>query len=70
MRIPPRLAACALAFAAVVLVMGGLVLDRIAGDRHVAAAGPLWLYPFLVVTAAGDLSRPELIRVANSLQDR
>jgi signal transduction histidine kinase len=48
MRIPPRLAACALALAAVVLIVGGLVLDRIAAHRHVAAAGPLWLYPFLV----------------------
>jgi signal transduction histidine kinase len=48
MRIAPRLAACALALAAVVLIVGGLVFDRIAADRHVAAAGPLWLYPFLV----------------------
>jgi len=49
MRIAPRLAACALALAAVVLIVGGLVLDRVAAHRHVAAAGPIWLYPFLVV---------------------
>jgi signal transduction histidine kinase len=48
MRIAPRLAARAFALAAVVLIVGGLVLDRIAAHRHVAAAGPLWLYPFLV----------------------
>jgi signal transduction histidine kinase len=51
-RIAPRLAACGLALAALVLITGGLVLDRIAADRDVPGAGPLWLYPFLVAAIA------------------
>jgi signal transduction histidine kinase len=47
-RIAPRVAAFGLGLAALVLVVAGLVLDRIAAGRHVPVSGPLWLYPFFV----------------------
>jgi signal transduction histidine kinase len=51
-RIAPRLAACAFALTAVVLIVAGLVLDRVAADRHVSGTGPVWLYPFLVAAVS------------------
>ena len=45
-RIAPRLAACGLAFAALVLIVGGIVLDRIAAGRHAPGSGSAWEYPF------------------------
>jgi signal transduction histidine kinase len=47
-RIAPRLAAYGLGLAALVLIVAGLVLDRIAAGRHAPVSGPLWLYPFFV----------------------
>jgi signal transduction histidine kinase len=47
-RIAPRLAACGLALAALVLIAGGLVLDQVAANRHLPESGPVWLYPFLL----------------------
>jgi signal transduction histidine kinase len=61
MRIAPRLAVWGLALAAVVLVVGGLVLDRIAAHRHVAGAGPVWLYPFLVAAIVAPAAVGALI---------
>jgi signal transduction histidine kinase len=61
MRIAPRLAAYALGLAAVVLIAGGLVLDRIAADRHVAASGPSWLYPFLAAAVVAPAAVGALI---------
>lgn len=46
-RIALRLIAWGLALAAVTLIAGGLVLDRIAAEQHVPGSGSLWLYPFL-----------------------
>jgi hypothetical protein len=60
-RIAPRLAACGLALAALFLIVGGLVLDRIAADRHVPGSGPLWLYPFLVAAISAPAAVGALI---------
>ena len=46
-RMAPRLAACGLALAALVLITGGLVFDRIAAAKDVSGSGSWWLYPFL-----------------------
>ena len=51
-RIALRLAACGLALGALVLIAGGVVLDRIAAGRHVDGAGSVWVYPFLVAAIA------------------
>jgi signal transduction histidine kinase len=52
MRILPRVAAWGLALAALVLIGGGLVLDRIAAEQHVSGSGSWWLYPFLAAAVA------------------
>ena len=46
-RTAPRLVAWGLALAAVALLAGGLVLDRIAAAQHVPGFGSVWLYPLL-----------------------
>jgi signal transduction histidine kinase len=60
-RIASRLAACAAALVALVLVVGGLVLDRIAADRDIAGSGAVWLYPFLVAAVAAPAAVGALI---------
>jgi signal transduction histidine kinase len=60
-RIASRLAACAAALAALVLVVGGLALDRVAADRQIAGSGPVWLYPFLVAAVAAPAAVGALI---------
>src|SRR5437879_190834 len=60
-RIAPRLAACGLALSAFVLTAGGLLLDRIAADRHVPGSGPPWLYPFLVAAISAPAAVGALI---------
>ncbi len=57
----PRLAAGGLALTALVLIAGGLVLDRIAAAQHVAASGRLWLYPFLLAAVAAPAAVGALI---------
>jgi signal transduction histidine kinase len=47
-----RLIAWGLALAAVALIAGGLVLDRIAAAQHIPGAGSVWLYPLLVAAIA------------------
>ena len=56
-----RLAALGLALAALALITGGLVLDRLAADRHVPGSGPVWLYPFLVAAVAAPAAIGALI---------
>ena len=51
-RIALRLAACGLALGALVLIAGGVVLDRIAAGRHIDGAGSVWVSPFLVAAIA------------------
>ena len=46
-RTAPRLIAWGLGLAAMAVIVGGLVLDRIAAEQHVPRSGSLWLYPFL-----------------------
>jgi signal transduction histidine kinase len=60
-RITLRVAARALALAAVVLIAAGLVLDRIATGQHVSGAGPAWLYPFLVAAVSAPAAVGALI---------
>ena len=60
-RMAPRLAACGLALAAVVLIAGGLVLDRIAAAQHVSGSGAWWLYPFLVAAVLAPAAVGALI---------
>ena len=47
-RMVPRLAACGLALAALILIVGGVVFDRIAAAKDVPGSGAWWLYPFLL----------------------
>ncbi|MFL5964066.1 MAG: sensor histidine kinase [Gaiellaceae bacterium] len=61
MRIAPRLAAGVLALAALVLIVGGLVLDRIAARHHVPGAGSVWLYPFLLAAVSAPAAVGALI---------
>ena len=56
-RIAPRLVAWCLALAAVALITGGLLLDRIAAAEHVSGSGVVWLYPFLLAA----VSAPALV---------
>ena len=51
-RTAPRLIAWGLGLAAMAVIVGGLVLDRIAAEQHVPGSGPLWLYPFLVAAVS------------------
>jgi signal transduction histidine kinase len=51
-RSPPRVIAWCLGLAALVVVAGGLVLDRIAAQEHVPDSGSVWLYPFLVAAVS------------------
>jgi signal transduction histidine kinase len=60
-RIPPRLAACGFALAALVLIVAGLVLDRVAADQHISGTGPIWLYPFLVAAISAPAAVGALI---------
>ena len=60
-RIALRVAARALALAAVVLIAAGLVLDRIATGQHVSGAGPAWLYPFLLAAVSAPAAVGALI---------
>jgi signal transduction histidine kinase len=50
--IAPRLVAWGLALAAVALIAGGLVLDRIAAEQDIAGSGSFWLYPFLLASVS------------------
>lgn len=52
MRFAPGLAARLPALAALVVIAGGVVLDRIAAAEHVSGSGPLWIDPFLVAAVA------------------
>jgi hypothetical protein len=47
-RMAPRFVAGGLALAALILIAGGLVFDRIAAAKDVSGAGSWWMYPFLV----------------------
>jgi signal transduction histidine kinase len=60
-RIASRLAACGFALAALVLIVAGLVLDRVAADRHISGAGPVWMYPFLVAAISAPAAVGALI---------
>jgi signal transduction histidine kinase len=46
-RIAPRLIAWGFALAAVAVIAGELLLDRIAAAKHISGSGSVWLYPFL-----------------------
>ena len=63
-RIAPRLIAWGLALAAIALIAGGLVLDRIAAEQHVPGSGSFWLYPFLLaaVSAPAVVGAPVVAR--------
>jgi len=60
-RTAPRLIAWGLGLAAVALIAGGLVLDRIAAEQHVPGSGSLWLYPFLVAAVSAPAAVGALI---------
>jgi len=60
-RIAPRLVAAGLALAALVVIVGGLVLDRLAAEQHVPGSGSLWLYPFLVAAVSAPAAVGALI---------
>ncbi len=51
-RTAPRLIAWGLGLAAVAVIAGALVLDRIAAEQHVPGSGSLWLYPFFVAAVS------------------
>ena len=61
MRSAPRVIAWCLALAALVVVTGGLVLDRIAAREHVPDSGSVWLYPFLVAAVSAPAAVGALI---------
>jgi hypothetical protein len=47
-----RTIAWCLALVALVMIAGGVVLDRIAAEQHVSEADSWWLYPFLVAAVS------------------
>ena len=61
MRTAPRLIAWGLGAAAVALVAGGLVLERIAAEQQVSGSGATWLYPFLVAAVSAPAAVGALI---------
>ena len=52
MRSAPRVIAWCLALAALAVVAGGLLLDRIAAQEHLPESGSVWLYPFLIAAVS------------------
>jgi signal transduction histidine kinase len=48
----PRVIAWCLALAALAVVAGGLLLDRIAAQAHLPESGSVWLYPFLIAAVS------------------
>jgi hypothetical protein len=57
----PRLIAWGLALAAVAVIAGGLVLDRVAAAQHVAGSGSVWLYPMLLAAISAPAAVGALI---------
>jgi signal transduction histidine kinase len=51
-RSAPRVIAWCLALAALAVVAGGLLLDRIAAQEHLPESGSVWLYPFLIAAVS------------------
>jgi signal transduction histidine kinase len=60
-RTAPRVIAWCLAFAALAVIAGGLVLDRIAAQEHVPDSGSVWLYPFLLAAVSAPAAVGGLI---------
>jgi signal transduction histidine kinase len=60
-RTSPRLIAWGLGVTALALIVGGLVLDRIAAQQQVPGSGALWLYPFLLAAVSAPAAVGALI---------